>query len=185
METLADLFEDTLRDIYYAEKHILKALPKMAKKTASEDLGAAFTKHEAETEGQVERLEKVFEIIGKAPRGKKCDAIEGILAEAEELMKEAKTDTIRDAAMVGAAQAVEHYEISRYGTMIAWATKLGMDEVVKILGETLAEEKATDKALTQLAETEINIEADDQREEHEGAMAAKKKSGGRSGTKAA
>ena len=175
METLNDLFEDTLRDIYYAEKHIVKALPKMAKKAGSEDLAAAFTKHEGETEVQITRLEKVFEIIDKAPRAKKCDAIEGILAEAEELMKEAKTDTVRDAAMVGAAQAVEHYEMARYGTLIAWATKLGLGDAAKILGETLAEEKATDKALTQLAESEINIDADDQFEEHEGAMKPKKK----------
>lgn len=175
METLAELFEDTLRDIYYAEKHIVKALPKMAKKAGSEDLAAAFTKHESETEGQITRLEKVFEIIGKGPRAKKCDAIEGILAEAEELMKEAKTDTVRDAAMVGAAQAVEHYEISRYGTLIAWATKLGLNDAAKILGETLQEEKATDAALTQLAKSEINIEADDQPEEHEGAMKPKKR----------
>jgi ferritin-like metal-binding protein YciE len=179
METLADLFEDTLRDIYYAEKHILKALPKMGKKAGSENLAAAFEKHKGETEKQVARLEKVFKLIDKAPRGKKCDAIEGILAEAEELMKEAKTDTVRDAAMVGAAQAVEHYEISRYGTLIAWATKLGMDDATRILAETLEEEKATDKALSELAESEINLEADDQAEEHEGAMKPKKRAASR------
>jgi len=179
METLADLFEDTLRDIYYAEKHILKALPKMAKKAGSENLAAAFEKHKGETEKQVARLEKVFKLIDKTPRGKKCDAIEGILAEAEELMKEAKTDTVRDAAMVGAAQAVEHYEISRYGTLIAWATKLGMDDATRILAETLEEEKATDKALSELAESEINLEADDQAEEHEGAMKPKKRAASR------
>ncbi|RUO98263.1 DUF892 family protein [Hyphomicrobium sp.] len=179
METLADLFEDTLRDIYYAEKQILKALPKMAKKAGSEDLAAAFEKHEGETEDQVARLEKVFKIIGKSPRGKKCDAIEGIIAEAEGLMKEAGTDTVRDAAMLAAAQAVEHYEISRYGTLKAWATKLGMDDAAELLDETLEEEKATDEALTELAETEINAEADDQPEEHEGAMKPKKRAAGR------
>jgi ferritin-like metal-binding protein YciE len=179
METLADLFEDTLRDIYYAEKQILRALPKMAKKAGSEDLAAAFQKHEGETEDQVARLEKVFKILGKAPRGKKCDAIEGIIAEAEELMKEAGTDTVRDAAMLAAAQAVEHYEISRYGTLKAWATKLGMEDAAGLLDETLEEEKATDEALTELAETEINAEADDQPEEHEGAMKPKKRAAGR------
>lgn len=175
METLADLFEDTLRDIYYAEKHILQALPKMAKKASSEDLSAAFTKHHGETEGQIQRLEQIFKLIGKSARGKKCDAIEGILKEAEELMQEAKTDTVRDAAMVGAAQAVEHYEISRYGTLRAWANKLGMDDAADLLSETLAEEKATDQALTELAETEINVEADDLPEKHEGAMTPKKR----------
>lgn len=174
METLADLFEDTLRDIYYTEKKILKALPKMAKKAGSEALAAAFEKHERETENQVDRLEKIFEILGKTPRGKTCDAIQGIIAEAEELMTEAQTDTVRDAAMVGAAQAVEHYEISRYGTLKAWAGKLGMDDAAALLDETLEEEKATDAALTQLAESEINIEAD-QSEEHEGAMKGKQR----------
>jgi ferritin-like metal-binding protein YciE len=175
MESLADLFEDTLRDIYYAEKHIVKALPKMAKKAGSANLVAAFEKHIDETEGQIERLEKVFQIIGKSPRGKKCDAIEGILSEAEELMKDAETDTVRDAAMVGASQAVEHYEMARYGTLIAWAKKLGHTKAIPLLQQTLDQEKATDKALTQLAETEINIDADDDAEQHEGAMKAKKK----------
>jgi len=170
METLTDLFEDTLRDIYYAEKKILKALPKMAKKAGSEALAAAFEKHERETETQADRLEKIFEIIGKAPRGKTCDAIEGIIGEAQELMQEAETDTVRDAAMVGAAQAVEHYEISRYGTLKAWAGKLGMDDAVELLQQTLDEEKATDEALTKLAESEINVKADDQPEEHESEM---------------
>lgn len=177
METLSDLFEDTLRDIYYAEKHIVKALPKMAKKSSSESLAAAFETHVRETEGQIERLERVFAMIDKPARGKKCDAIEGILKEAEELMKDAKTDTVRDAAMVGAAQAVEHYEISRYGTLKAWAEKLALEDVVELLEATLEEEKATDEKLSALAESEINIEADDQPEEHEGAMKAKKRAG--------
>jgi len=175
MQTLAELFEDTLKDIYYAEKQILKALPKMAKKATSEDLSAAFEKHRVETEGQVERLEQVFEIIGKAPRGKKCLAIEGIIGEAEELMKEAESDTVRDAAMVGAAQAVEHYEISRYGTLIAWATKLGMDDVIELLQETLEQEKATDQSLTELAETEINEDAEQSEEVEEAPRRAKKR----------
>jgi len=115
METFKELFEETLKDIYYAEKAILKALPKMAKKASSKKLQIAFTKHQKETERQVERLDDVFELIGKRASGKKCPAIDGIIEEAEEVMKEAEDDTIRDAAMLAAAQAVEHYEIARYG----------------------------------------------------------------------
>jgi ferritin-like metal-binding protein YciE len=161
METLAELFEETLKDIYYAEKQILKALPKMAKKASSEDLAAAFTAHYDETEQQVARLEEIFETLGRPAKGKKCPAIDGILKEGEEIIKEAKDDTVRDAGMLAAAQAVEHYEISRYGTLKAWAEKLGMDDVVSLLDETLQEEKATDEKLTELAESEINIDADE------------------------
>ena len=160
METFSELFEETLKDIYYAEKAILKALPKMSKKARSKKLQVAFTKHQEETEGQVERLEQVFELLGKRATGKKCPAIEGIIEEAEEVMKEAKDDTIRDAAMLAAAQAVEHYEISRYGTLVAWAEKMEMSDAAKLLNATLEEEKATDKKLTELAESEINIEAE-------------------------
>ena len=162
MKSLADLFEDTLKDIYFAEKQIVKALPKMAKKASSEDLSDAFNTHLEETIVHVERLEQVFKLIDKAPRGKKCEAILGIIKEAEELMEEAETDTVRDAAMVGAAQAVEHYEISRYGTLIAWAEKLGMPDAADLLGQTLQEEKATDEKLTALAESEINVEAEEE-----------------------
>jgi ferritin-like metal-binding protein YciE len=181
METLNELFEETLKDIYYAEKQILKALPKMAKKASSEDLSAAFEKHRGETEAQVERLEQVFQIIGKSARGKKCPAIEGIIAEAEELMKEAESDTVRDAAMVGAAQAVEHYEIARYGTLIAWGNKLGLEDAVELLEETLEEEKATDESLSELAESEINVAADEDEseEEDEAPVRAKKRAGSR------
>jgi ferritin-like metal-binding protein YciE len=161
MDTLRELFEDTLGDIYYAEKQITKALPKMAKKTSSEDLSAAFETHLEETQGQIERLEQVFEFIGKPTKAKKCEAIEGIIKEAEELMKEATNDNVRDAAMLAAAQAVEHYEISRYGTLKAWALKLGLDDVVELLDETLQQEKATDEKLSELAESEINDEADE------------------------
>jgi ferritin-like metal-binding protein YciE len=164
MQTLHDLFEDTVRDIYYAEKKILKALPKMAKKASSDDLSSAFETHLEETEGQVERLEQIFDLLGKTARGKTCPAIDGIIEEAEEVMKEAETDTVRDAAMLAAAQAVEHYEISRYGTLRSWAEKLGMDDAVKLLDETLEEEKATDFKLSKLAESEINIEAEQQQE---------------------
>jgi ferritin-like metal-binding protein YciE len=162
METLQDLFEKTLRDILYAEEAIVKALPKMAKKATSKDLAAAFETHLAETEQQVVRLEKVFGILGKGARGKKCPAIDGIIEEGEEIIKEAKDDTVRDAGMLAAAQAVEHYEISRYGTLKAWANKLGMDDVAALLDETLAEEKATDLKLTDLALSEINIEANEE-----------------------
>jgi ferritin-like metal-binding protein YciE len=164
MDTFEELFEDTLKDIYYAEKQILKALPKMAKKASSEDLSAAFTAHREETEGQVARLEQIFEILGKPARGKKCAAIEGILEEGSEIMKEATDDTVRDAGMLAAAQAVEHYEISRYGTLKAWAEKLGLTDVAELLDETLQEEKATDEKLTDLAESEINILADEEEE---------------------
>ncbi len=160
MENLQDLFETTLRDIYYAEKAILKALPKMAKKAASEDLAAAFKEHLQQTEGHVERLNQIFALIGKTARGKKCQAIEGLSDETEEIIKEAKTDSVRDAGMLAAAQAVEHYEISRYGTLKAWAEKLGMNDAASLLNETLEEEKATDQKLTALAESEINVEAE-------------------------
>lgn len=119
MDTFEELFEETLRDIYYAEKAILKGLPKMAKKATSKDLAAAFTAHYEETEQQVVRLEEIFEGMGKKARGKKCPAIDGILEEGAEIMKDAKDATVRDAGMLAAAQAVEHYEISRYGTLRA------------------------------------------------------------------
>jgi ferritin-like metal-binding protein YciE len=166
METFQELFEETLKDIYYAEKQILKALPKMAKKASSEDLSAAFTAHFEETGQQVARLEQIFQELGKPARGKKCHAIDGILEEGQEIMKEVKDDTVRDAGMLAAAQAVEHYEISRYGTLKAWAEKLGLDDVAALLDETLQEEKATDEKLTELAESEINIEADEPEDEH-------------------
>ena len=167
METFKELFEGTLKDIYYAEKAILKALPKMAKKASSKKLQAAFTKHQKETEKQVDRLEQVFELLGKRASGKKCPAIDGIIEEGEEVMKEAKDDTIRDAAMLAAAQSVEHYEISRYGTLVAWAEKMGMSDAAELLQATLDEEKATDEALTGLAESEINVEAEESDEEEE------------------
>jgi ferritin-like metal-binding protein YciE len=176
METFKELFEETLKDIYYAEKAILKALPKMAKKASSKKLQTAFTKHEKETERQVERLDQIFELLGKRAKGKECPAIDGIIEEAEEVMKEAKDDTIRDAAMLAAAQAVEHYEISRYGTLVAWAEKMEMSDAAQLLEATLEEEKATDLKLTQLAESEINVEAEETNEEEE---QPRRKAGGR------
>ena len=144
---------------YYAEKHILKALPKMAKAANSDQLRAAFEKHFDETEGQVERLEQIFEMLGKAARGKKCDAIEGIIDEGKEIMDEYAETQALDAGLLAAAQAVEHYEISRYGTLKAWAAKLNMPDAVKLLDQTLAEEKKTDEALSKLAEQAVNYEA--------------------------
>src|SRR5712675_2773414 len=156
---LNDLFLDTLKDIYYAEKQILKALPKMAKAAHSDRLRAAFEKHHGETEGQVERLERVFELIDKPARGKTCEAIHGILDEGKEIMDEYKGTEALDAGMVAAAQAVEHYEIARYGTLKQWAQQLGMQDAVRLLDQTLQEEKKTDEALTSLAEASVNLEA--------------------------
>jgi ferritin-like metal-binding protein YciE len=156
---LNELFLDTLKDIYYAEKQILKALPRMAKAASSDKLKAAFEKHHDETEGQVDRLEKIFELLGKAARGKKCDAIEGILDEGKEVMEEYSGTPALDAGLLAAAQAVEHYEISRYGTLKAWAAKLNMPEAIKLLDQTLAEEKKTDETLSKIAETAVNYEA--------------------------
>ena len=159
MKTLEDLFLDGLKDIYYAEKQILKALPKMAKGAESEDLTAAFEKHRQETQGQIQRLEQVFELIGEEPKGKTCPAINGILEEGSEILEEYKGSAALDAGLVSAAQAVEHYEMARYGTLIAWAEKLGRSEVVDVLAATLAEEIATDEALTSLGETGVNDRA--------------------------
>jgi ferritin-like metal-binding protein YciE len=159
-KTLQDLFHDTLKDIYFAEKKILSALPKMARAANSDELRAAFDKHEGETEGQVERLEQVFQLLGETPKGKTCDAIVGIIEEGQEIMKEYKGTPALDAGLLAAAQTVEHYEISRYGTLKTWAGELGMDEAVKLLDATLAEEKKTDAALTELAETLVNQQAE-------------------------
>ena len=156
---LNDLFLDTLKDIYYAEKQILKALPKMAKAAQSDKLRAAFEKHHGETEGQVERLERVFELIDKPARGKTCEAIQGLLDEGKEIMEEYKGTEALDAGMVAAAQAVEHYEIARYGTLKQWALQLGIKDAVRLLDQTLQEEKKTDEALTSLAEASVNLEA--------------------------
>jgi ferritin-like metal-binding protein YciE len=156
---LSALFLDTLKDIYYAEKQIYKSLPKMAKAADSDQLRAAFEKHHDETEGQIERLEKIFELMGKPARGKRCDAIEGLLDEGKEIMDEYAGTPALDPGLLAAAQAVEHYEISRYGTLKAWAEKLSITEAVKLLGETLAEEKKTDDALSKLAVAAINAEA--------------------------
>jgi ferritin-like metal-binding protein YciE len=158
-KTLHDLFHDTLKDIYFAEKKILGALPKMAKAAQSPQLKAAFEKHETETEKQVERLEQVFKEIDETPRGKTCDAIMGIIEEGQEVLKEYKGMPALDAGLLAAAQAVEHYEISRYGTLRTWASELGLSQSVKLLDATLAEEKKTDEALTKLAQSKVNQHA--------------------------
>jgi ferritin-like metal-binding protein YciE len=147
------------------------------KEASSKKLETAFTRHEKETQKQVERLEQVFQILGKRASGKKCPAIDGIIEEGEEVMKEAKDDTIRDAAMLAAAQSVEHYEISRYGTLVAWAEKMDMPDAAELLQATLDEEKLTDEKLTALAESEINVEAEDAGKEEE--EAPKRRAGGR------
>jgi ferritin-like metal-binding protein YciE len=157
---LDELFHDTLKDIYYAEKKILTALPKMAKAAQNEKLQAAFEKHEAETEAQIGRLEQVFEAIDKKPQGKKCPAIDGIIEEGQEIMKDYKGSPALDAGLLSAAQSVEHYEISRYGTLRCWAAELGISHAVELFDQTLDEEKATDEALTALAETCVNQEAE-------------------------
>jgi ferritin-like metal-binding protein YciE len=158
-KTLDDLFEETLKDIFYAENKILKALPRMAKAAQSDELKAAFEKHLKETEEHVARLEQVFELIEASPRGKKCEAIEGIIDEGADIMKEFKGAPALDAGLVSAAQAVEHYEIARYGTLKRWAEMMGLDQAVQLLDETLEEEKNTDAALTELAEAQANEQA--------------------------
>jgi ferritin-like metal-binding protein YciE len=158
-KTLDDLFHDTLKDIYYAERKIVKALPKMARGAQDPKLKAAFEKHREETEGQIERLQQVFEILGKRAQGKTCAAIEGILEEGEEILEEYAGTSALDAGLVSAAQAVEHYEMARYGTLKRWAEELGMADAAQLLGATLAEETNTDKALTALAGAFANDKA--------------------------
>ena len=157
---LQDLFHETLKDIFYAENKILKTLPKMAKAAQAKNLKAAFTKHERETRGQVKRLERVFKIIGKPARGKVCAAINGITDEGAEIMKDFKGMPALDAGLLAAAQAVEHYEISRYGTLRTWAEEMGLDEAAGLFEATLEEEKTTDKNLTALAKSVVNLEAE-------------------------
>ena len=159
IKSMDDLFLHTLKDIYYAERQILKALPKMAKAAHSQELREAFEQHRTETEGQIERLAQVFEMLGKPARGVKCEAIEGIIDEGQSIMEEVEDAEVRDAAMLASAQAVEHYEITRYGTLIAWARQLGHEEAAALFEQTLEEEKSTDQLLTELAEETLNQEA--------------------------
>lgn len=160
-KTLNDLFVDTLKDVLFAERQILKALPKMARAAASPDLKAAMEKHREETEGQIDRLEQIFSSLDMALRGKSCPAILGILEEGQEIMDEYADSPALDAGLIASAQAVEHYEMTRYGSLKAWATQLGMTDAARLLGETLSEEEQTDKALTKLATAKANPKATD------------------------
>ena len=159
METLQDLMLDEIKDLYSAEQQLTKALPKMAKKASSPELKQAFETHLAETQGQIERLESVFEALGEKPKAKKCLAMEGLIKEAKEMMGEDMDDDVMDAALISAAQKVEHYEIASYGTVRTYAKLLGNKDAARLLQQTLDEEGKTDKLLTKLAESSINIEA--------------------------
>lgn len=159
IENLQGLFHHTLKDIYFAENIIVKSLPKMIKHCDSQELAKSLDHHLKETKEHVQRLENVFEMIGKKPVSEKCPAIEGIVEEAEELMSDIKDADTRDAAIIAAAQAVEHYEITRYGTLVSWGKLLGLKEPVKLLSATLKEEYNADSTLTKLAESKLNKEA--------------------------
>jgi ferritin-like metal-binding protein YciE len=161
IQTMEDLFIQTLRDIYYAEQKIVQALPEMIENSANPRLKSGLEQHLAQTQQQIRRLEQVFEMNGSQPKAVDCPAIDGIIKEAKEIMGDVNLEDKRvlDAAMIGAAQAVEHYEIARYGSLIAWARQLGLDDCANILGETLQEEKAADKKLTEVAESEVNVQA--------------------------
>ena len=160
LESLHELYIDELKDLYDAEKQLTKALPKMAKAASDRDLVKAFTKHEKQTRGHVERLERIFNDLGKSPRGKKCVGMAGLIEEGEELIKEKPDPDVLDAGLISKAQHVEHYEIAGYGTVKAWAEKMGHEEHVRLLEQTLEEEKEADESLTELAEQSINVEAE-------------------------
>jgi ferritin-like metal-binding protein YciE len=159
IKTMEDLFVHTLRDIYYAEKQIVKALPGMIEKATDPQLKQGFQTHLRETDNHVKRLEQVLQTIGKKPQGVDCPAIDGIIKEANEVVGEVEKKQVLDAALIAAAQAVEHYEMTRYGTLISWAKELGHNDVVTLLNQTLDEEKATDKKLTSMAESQVNRKA--------------------------
>jgi ferritin-like metal-binding protein YciE len=158
--TLDDLFVHTLQDIYYAEHQITKSLPKMIEKATAPELKAGFEKHLRETEGQIARLEQVFQMHGQTPKAVTCPAIDGIIKETNEIAGDIADKAVLDAALIASAQAVEHYEITRYGTLIAWAKQLGRADCAAVLAETLAEEKATDDILTTMAESKVNATAE-------------------------
>lgn len=164
---LMKLFEDSLKDIYWAEKALTKALPKMAKKATSEELVSAIENHLEETEGQVQKVEQVFEIIGKKPVAKKCEAMDGLIKEAEEIMKNSEEGAMRDAGIISAAQKVEHYEIASYGTLRTFAQTLGIDDAAQLLEEILDEEKSADEKLTDVAVSTINVQAAEEVEAEE------------------
>ena len=159
IKNMDDLFVHTLRDIYYAEKQIVKSLPEMIEKASNQQLKQGFQTHLRETENHVKRLDQVFALIGKKAQGIDCPAIDGIIEEAEDVVGEVQNKSVLDAALIAAAQGVEHYEMTRYGTLIAWAKLLGRNDAAALLNQTLDEEKATDKKLTQMAESQINSKA--------------------------
>src|SRR5512138_2868349 len=159
MRTLEDMYIDLLKDLYSAEKQLVKALPKMAKAAQSSDLQRAFQDHLRQTEGQVERIERIFSDLGGSPRGKKCVGMEGLVAEGSELMKEDAEPDVLDAGLIAAAQKVEHYEIAGYGTARTWAEQLGYDQAARLLQETLDEEGEANKKLTAIAESHVNMQA--------------------------
>jgi ferritin-like metal-binding protein YciE len=156
MKTMDDLFYALMQDVYYAEKQLLKALKKMGKNATNEELQTAFNNHLEETQGQIERLDQAFEMFGKKARGKKCDAILGIIAEGDEVLEEAEEDHVLDAGLIASGQAAEHYEIARYGTLIAWAKQLGKPQIARLLAQTLEEEKKADALLTRIAQAQVN-----------------------------
>ena len=159
LKNLNELFEHTLQDVYFAENFIHKNLPTMIEKSSNASLKKLFKDHREETTGQIERLKKVFEAIGKQPSGEECPAIEGIIKEADELIDEIDDDATLDAALIAAAQAVEHYEITRYGTLLTWAAELGLDDAIPLLRDNIEEEKSADAKLTRLAEDRLNKKA--------------------------
>jgi ferritin-like metal-binding protein YciE len=159
IKTMDDLYLHFLQDIYYAEQQILKALPDMIEKATNRELGAAFKNHLEETKKHVSRLEQAFELLGEEPKGTKCPAIDGIIKEANEVVGDIADKKVLDAALIAAAQAVEHYEMTRYGTLIAWSEELGQDAIAKLLTTTLNEEKAADKKLTTIGEGKVNLKA--------------------------
>ena len=179
MENLKDMFVETLKDVYFAENAIIKALPKMAQKAQSEDLKSALKEHLEETKGQVKRLDKIFKSLGSKAEGKECPALKGLVEETEEVIAEAGPQVI-DAGLIGCAQAVEHYEIARYGTLKAWAEQLEMEDAVALLEETLEEEKAADEKLSELALGGVNQQADDDEEDEDVDETPKRKSAARS-----
>jgi ferritin-like metal-binding protein YciE len=167
MESLKELYVDELKDLYSAEKQLVKALPKMAKNASNPELKEAFTTHLQETEGHVERLEQIFEMLGERAGGKKCKGMEGLIEEAKELLEEDAAEEVLDAGLISKAQHVEHYEIAGYGTVRTYARQLGFDDQAELLQETLDEEGKTDELLTQLAESSVNLEAEQGSEEEE------------------
>jgi ferritin-like metal-binding protein YciE len=167
VNTLKEMFEETLKDVYFAENAIIKALPKMAEKAQSEKLKAAFSEHWEETKEQIGRLEKIFKMLGSKAEGKECPALKGLVQETEELMSEAKNPDVLDAGLIGCAQAVEHYEMARYGTLKAWAEQLEMEDAAELLEETLDEEEAADEKLSELAFGGLNQEAENEGEDDE------------------